>query len=485
MTQVPKGDWLCTPCLEVLQARREHYQHSSPNTRTLQAQLPALPEVPTLIQYLSVQEHWRLQVHVSQRKATAFQQLEENQKIINVELKARIERLKAEQPRLQEQYLIEEAKYKAKVELIKPQYRLSDWGGANANEWIEFIQDGRVYKIRKPSSWRYSPDSLEARNYRKVERLRNRCQATLQTHREPFTRVENELEACREELAQSQKEDKDRYRTDEEERQTLVLEFASLLSDPQYEFETNKMFQNREPQPAFLGVCKLEDELDVQVLHMLREPTELILAIPMEEQETSTCEARITTHQEYAIFGRAALFCPERDDSLPMDFSNASIRSAQRRLVAMLLRDTRNQALVVSQPTVPSSVQLRGTSEENMGAVAKCFDLSELVRDCNCPLNMPKAPTPKQLADNGLVLRDYQQASLQWMLDKENNPTGMGLGGELWYRMQFLDGTGDFYYCEITGSFIKDIFDFKSDAEQQDVARHYGSLPTGGILGEE
>jgi hypothetical protein len=120
-----------------------------------------------------------------------------------------------------------------------------------------------------------------------------------------------------------------------------------------------------------------------------------------------------------------------------------------------------------------------------MGAVAKCFDLSELVRDCNCPLNMPKAQTPKQLADNGLVLRDYQQASLQWMLDKENNPTGMGLGGELWHRMQFLDGTGDFYYCEVTGSFIKDIFDFKSDAEQQDVARHYGSLPTGGILGEE
>jgi len=98
---------------------------------------------------------------------------------------------------------------------------------------------------------------------------------------------------------------------------------------------------------------------------------------------------------------------------------------------------------------------------------------------------MPKAETPKRLADHGLVLRDYQQVSLQWMLDKERNATGMGFAGELWSRMQFLDGSGEFFFCETTGSLIKNIFDFKADVEQTDASKHYGSLPTAGILGEE
>jgi len=74
---------------------------------------------------------------------------------------------------------------------------------------------------------------------------------------------------------------------------------------------------------------------------------------------------------------------------------------------------------------------------------------------------------------------------LQWMLDKENNPTGLGVAGEFWYRMQALDGGGDYFYCDITGSFLKDIFDIKSDTDQDDDATYYGSLPAGGILGEE
>ena len=125
---------------------------------------------------------------------------------------------------------------------------------------------------------------------------------------------------------------------------------------------------------------------------------------------------------------------------------HGSIRVAQKQLVSMLL--CTNQSVLVTLPSVPSSVRLRG--DENLQEVSKCFDLSELVRDCNCPLNMPKAPTPKRLADHGLILRDYQQASLQWMLDKERNTTGMGFAGELWSRMRFLDGSGDFFFCELT-----------------------------------
>ena len=51
--------------------------------------------------------------------------------------------------------------------------------------------------------------------------------------------------------------------------------------------------------------------------------------------------------------------------------------------------------------------------------------------------------------------------------------------------MQCLDGSGQYFYCETTGSLIKDIFDFKSDAQQTDVSKHFGGLPAGGILGED
>ena len=51
--------------------------------------------------------------------------------------------------------------------------------------------------------------------------------------------------------------------------------------------------------------------------------------------------------------------------------------------------------------------------------------------------------------------------------------------------MRFLDGKGDYYYCELTGSFVRDIFDFRSDVGQNDVATNNGGLPVGGVLGEE
>lgn len=257
---------------------------------------------------------------------------------------------------------------------------------------------------------------------------------------------------------------------DEEDRRNLLLDFAKLLSEPQLDFEGKKLYQSRVGgEPLFLGVVKIE-EPDVRVLNILKEPTELVLSIPVNSMITIDVEVeQIESGAEYYLFGTDELFCSKRNDYTPMDFSHTSTRTAQRDLMAMILRDPRNNALQVSRPAIPSSVSLRGTADENLGDVTKCFDLSELVRDCHYPIqNQPLAETPKCLADNGLILRDYQKTSLQWLLDKESNPTGMGSSGELWSRMRGLGGKEQgFFYCELTGSIVREIFDYHSDVDQK------------------
>jgi len=190
---------------------------------------------------------------------------------------------------------------------------------------------------------------------------------------------------------------------------------------------------------------------------------------------------------DYYLFGTSELFCSDRNDGLPMDFSHTtSMRKAQRHLISMLLRDPRNESLQTSQPIVPASVELRGSSQDSVHTISKYFDLSELVRDCNYPIvNKPRAPTPKILAAKGLVLRDYQQASLQWMIDKENSTTELGFAGEIWSRMRSLDGKCEFFYCQLTGSINRNLLDFRSDGCQGGVTKYCGQFPSGGILGEE
>jgi hypothetical protein len=130
-----------------------------------------------------------------------------------------------------------------------------------------------------------------------------------------------------------------------------------------------------------------------------------------------------------------------------------------------------NQAMVVTQPTVPPAVRVR--NDDNS---ARHFDLSKLVRDCNVDLDLPREPTPTRLATKGLELRDCQQSSLCWMLDKEKETTGLGLAGEFWHRLRFL---------ELTGSFTLDIFDCQDDVKQKDASINRFSMPAGGVLGEE
>ena len=81
------------------------------------------------------------------------------------------------------------------------------------------------------------------------------------------------------------------------------------------------------------------------------------------------------------------------------------------------------------------------------------------------------SPTPLRLAQHGFELRSYQKTSLQWLIDKERNPSGMGTAGELWFRMRGRNGSGNqtFFYCELTRSIVTNIFNYSSDIDQDDV----------------
>ena len=202
---------------------------------------------------------------------------------------------------------------------------------------------------------------------------------------------------------------------DKEDMQTLLLKFAKLLSEPKLGFEAQKQYQYRVGRDTlFLGVVKIE-EPDIRILNILKEPKELVISIPVDsvitiDDDDGDIDKPLHVGGEYYLFDTAKLFCPERNDCEPMDFSPTSTRSAQRDLISLLHCDARNCGFTVSQPVIPTSVVLQGTSKETLSDIVKCFDLLELVRDCHYPIqNQPLAETPKRLAENGLVLRDYQQ----------------------------------------------------------------------------
>ena len=122
-----------------------------------------------------------------------------------------------------------------------------------------------------------------------------------------------------------------------------------------------------------------------------------------------------------------------------------------------------------------------------MSNIVKCFDLSELVRDCHFPIqDQPLVETPKRLSENGLVLRNYQKALLQWLNDKEFNLTGLGSRGELWARMRGLEVDDGYFYCDLTGLIVKDIFNYNADVVQSDASKLGGNpFPSSAILGSE
>ena len=321
--------------------------------------------------------------------------------------------------------------------------------------------------------------------YKKVQACSRKLNSLPQ--KRAYESAKSQLDSLNLELIEARNEENERVFHENTDRKNLLLKFAKLLSEPRLTFERSPQYATRAGRNSlFLGMVKIE-EPGVRVLNILKEPTELIIPIPVDSIDKNDDNNIIRTGAEYYLFGTAELFCPERNDYTPMDFSPTSTRTAQRDLMSMLRRDSRNSAFVVSQPVIPSSVVLRGTTNETLSDIVKCFDLSELVRDCHYPIqDQPLAETPKRLSENGLVLRDYQKASLQWLIDKECNLTGIGSSGELWSRMRGLDIDDGYFYCELTGSLLKEIFNYNSDVGQGDASTLGGdTFPSSAILGSE
>jgi len=478
-------------------------------TRSLEAKLPQLPAPNADTLDLAAHAQQRFIADIKARKERAVEQLAENQRILGIESTKRIETLKREIVLAKNDDWLKTQSYNAAAREIRCRLKLVDWKITDnfGTSCIQYRRDdGKVVVLRRRMISGYvggrfrSSYSYEGGTQNQWQNWYNKLlQYTQETRALPQCLEKNvakeRVASLQEELESSEANERERPAMDEDDRRSLMLSFATLLSEPQLNFEKTKEYEARlEQSPLFLGVVKTQDSSDVQVLNLLKEPTELVVIVPVSPSVRAGCEdddvRTIEIGVEYYLWGAAELFSSDRNDCLPMDFSPTSVRSAQRDLIAMLLRDPRNSSLQVSSPSVPSSVCLRGSgTEEVLSQMTKCFDLSELVRDCDYPIqDQPLLETPKRLAENGLELRNYQKTSLKWLVDKETNPTGMGSSGELWHRMRGFDSNRndqrDFFFCDLTGSILMNLFDYRSDVEQKDASKHCGdSFPSSAILG--
>ena len=266
------------------------------------------------------------------------------------------------------------------------------------------------------------------------------------------------------------------------QQRKLRLQYAALLSEPQLSDETMLEYKGRPFPPRYLGQISVQSSEDVTFLSMLRKPNELIFLVPLEcSQHNAVMNFEPQLDREFAVFARQELFDTKRDDELPMEQNG--VRDAQRVLFRLLSSSTANEGFILACPCIPSTVRPRDGVPP-----LRCFDLSELVHDCNLDLNLlPREPTPLCMKEKGRQLRDYQEASLRWMLDKEKE-TDLGIAGEFWHRLLFLDPNADqrcYFYCDLTGSWALDIFDFRGDVQQRNASLNMFQMPTASILGLE
>ena len=90
LTAVPKGDWLCEKCHQVLDARRKansslHHSHvprDAEGVRSLRAQLPPLPKLDSTARSLGEKAEKRFKEEVTSRRDQALSQLLENQRVL-------------------------------------------------------------------------------------------------------------------------------------------------------------------------------------------------------------------------------------------------------------------------------------------------------------------------------------------------------------------------------------------------------------------
>ena len=467
LTDVPEHEWFChESCLPMLQARRDAYGQVAPH-HSLRARLPPLPAINTST-VVPEDLHARMLSHLQFMRDADLHALQQ-----------RHARQISAMP--DEMALLSEEIRSTKVALQRAEGVYTD-----ARRSLMRVHGIAEYKMDETTilyfslvgRWGRYRVGQDENSYQFQEGVRKIYQ--IQRELEEYERAVKVADKKYKEAAQQMRMAKAAHNkapsTRAQEQQTMMCHYAAYLGEDRLEeFESPKMFADRPPPLSLLGLMKLRDEMEVEAIQMLQEPQRLIFLVPLAGPERIN---DLQKGQDYAIFGTAELFAATRDDTLPMSF--AGTRGAQVRLYQMLLDDPRNHSIQVSQSHSPNSIRIRGeTHNEN------CFELGELVRDCICDLGRPEAPTPPALSKQGLTLRQYQKQSLQFLLDKENEPTGLGFAGELWTRMQFLDGSGEYFFCRATGTFAKEIFNFRSDADKASVARPFGGFPTGSIIGSE
>jgi SNF2 family DNA or RNA helicase len=491
LAAVPEGEYFCEQCLRTLRQRKAAHGGGG----SLRACMPPMPAlVPS-----HVDLGQRLHSVLLTRKELQMMSLLETHRAVVTASAARVAELRTNLiPALNARIETAAESEQTAFNEAARAHGIGGWGGTsnvyyprNSSRFITIVDDYHPVWGHERTTLRereevtmtnyWSHTRQESAAWRDAVRRQQRviehpAYASAVRHSKKLTAGLTQL---KNELAESGTEIRAREAEEREEVASLHHEYWALLGLPRQHSESHKDFMAREFTPKLLGTLSLRDEADVYAMNLLCEPEELVILLPSTDQQidAKTGVAVLRPGGEYAVFARQALFDNKRDDTVPIDASGA--RGALRRLMSLLLDFGKNQSVIVSRPQLPQSVRLR---EDN---ASQCFDLSNLVRDCNVPLDLPREPTPPRMAEHGLALRDYQEASLRWMLDKEREPSGLGSMGELWSRLRFLDDGREYFFCQLTGSLCLDIFDFRDDVGQKDASICFGGMPTGGILGEE
>lgn len=323
---VPTCDWLCPCCLEVLDARRQHLTGGG-ETRSLEARLPQLPALDADTLGLAAHAQQRFISDITARKVRAVEQLAENQRILGIESTKRIETLKKEIVQAKTDDLIKTQHYNAAARGIRCRLKLVDWKIADnfGTSTIQYRKDdGNVVVLRRSMTHAFvggrlrSSYSYEGGTQHQWQSWYNKLlQYTRETRALPQSEEKNDAKervaSLQEELESSEASERERPAMDEDDRRNLMLSFATLLSEPQLDFEKPKEYEARKGRnPLFLGVVKTQDHSDVQVLNLLKEPTELVVIVPVGSVASASygdVDVRtIEVGVEYYLFGSIELF---------------------------------------------------------------------------------------------------------------------------------------------------------------------------------